>query len=81
MYVAGLLVHPAYHAMHRVDVKYLTPAATSYRKGDGTTWGAAVYSNQPLVEETGTWIDKCYFLPIYRSEMNKNALLVQNPGY
>jgi hypothetical protein len=71
----------AYHAMHRVDVKYLTPAATSYRKGDGTTWGAAVYSNQPLVEETGTWIDKCYFLPIYRSEMNKNALLVQNPGY
>ena len=33
------------------------------------------------VLETRAWIDKAYFFPILRSEMNKNDQLVQNPGY
>lgn len=33
------------------------------------------------VLETRAWIDKAYFLPILRSEINKNDKLIQNPGY
>jgi hypothetical protein len=71
----------AYKPTHRVDVKYITPAAGNYRKADGTTWGAPIYINALLVEETRAWLDKCYFMPIYRDEMNKNTKLIQNPGY
>jgi hypothetical protein len=31
--------------------------------------------------ETRTWVDKMYFRPIFRDEMNRNSKLVQNPGY
>lgn len=31
--------------------------------------------------ETRTWVDKMYFRPIRRNEMNSNPSLVQNPGY
>lgn len=31
--------------------------------------------------ENRTWIDKMYFRPISRDEVNKNPKLVQNPGY
>nr|WKN37958.1 RagB/SusD family nutrient uptake outer membrane protein [Tunicatimonas sp. TK19036] len=31
--------------------------------------------------ENREWLDKMYFLPIQRDEMNRNAQLVQNPGY
>jgi len=70
-----------YAPIHRVDVKYLVAAAGNYRKADGSTWGAPIYSNQLLLEETRAWDNKCYFMPIYRSEMNKNTKLIQNPGY
>ena len=33
------------------------------------------------VLETRAWIDKAYFFPILRTEINKNEKLVQNPGY
>jgi hypothetical protein len=71
----------AYSPRHMVDVKYLTAAAGNYRKPDGSTWGAPIYSNQLLVNETGTWDNKCYFFPILRSELNKNTKLIENPGY
>jgi len=71
----------AYSPRHMVDVKYLTPAATNYRQANGSTWGAPIYSNQLLVNETGTWDNKCYFFPILRSELNKNTKLIENPGY
>jgi hypothetical protein len=77
-----LIGSEAYHPMHRVEVKYVTAAAAgNYRQPDGSTWGVPIYSNQLFVNETRAWIDKCYFMPIYRSEMNKNTKLVQNPGY
>jgi hypothetical protein len=31
--------------------------------------------------ENRLWLDKMYFLPIHRDEMNRNNKLVQNPGY
>lgn len=31
--------------------------------------------------ETRTWVDKMYYRPIHRDELNRNSLLVQNPGY
>jgi len=71
----------AYHPTHRVDVKYLTTAATNYRQADGSTWGAPIYSEQTIGVEVRAWNDKCYFFPIYREEINKNNLLFQNPGY
>lgn len=32
-------------------------------------------------KENRKWLDKMYYLPIQRDEMNRNADLVQNPGY
>ena len=31
--------------------------------------------------ENRTWLDKIYFPPINKDEMNKNNKLIQNPGY
>ncbi|WP_240768679.1 RagB/SusD family nutrient uptake outer membrane protein [Olivibacter sp. XZL3] len=31
--------------------------------------------------EDRSWNDKSYFFPIFRDELNKNNLLIQNPGY
>ena len=31
--------------------------------------------------ETRTWDDKMYYMPLSRDEINRNELLVQNPGY
>jgi hypothetical protein len=39
------------------------------------------YTVIPVIEEGRTWVDKCYFLPIHRDEMNRNLNLKQNPGY
>lgn len=62
----------AYHAVSGVDVIYkLNP--------DKTT--ATVPTITPVQIMTGSWDNKAYFFPISRSEMNKNDLLIQNPGY
>lgn len=62
----------AYQPAHGVDVIYeLNP--------DQTT--ATVPTIAPMVFDNRAWNDKAYFFPIMRDEMNKNNLLVQNPGY
>lgn len=62
----------AYHAVHGVEVVYkLNP--------DKTT--ATIPTITPEQIMTGSWEDKAYFFPISRDEMNKNNLLIQNPGY
>lgn len=33
------------------------------------------------VFQNRSWLNKAYFMPITRAEMNKNELLIQNPGY
>jgi hypothetical protein len=43
------------------------------------TYNYIPYEDNSL--ENRTWIDKMYFRPISRDEMNKNNKLVQNPGY
>jgi hypothetical protein len=72
----------AYHQTHAVDVRYETDqAATSYRQADGSTWGAPIFAEKELGGDARAWLDKAYFFPIMRDEMNKNTLLIQNPGY
>jgi hypothetical protein len=73
----------AYKQMSKHDVRYETTQTTvdSYRKADGSTHGAPIFSKQNLGSELRVWNKKLYFFPIMRSEMNKNDLLVQNPGY
>lgn len=42
------------------------------------------YTYKPVEDnslENRQWVDKMYFLPINRDEMNRNSKLVQNPGY
>ena len=62
----------AYHAVHGVEVVYEL-------NSDKTT--AAIPNITPVQIMTGSWEDKAYFFPISRDEMNKNDLLIQNPGY
>ena len=72
----------AYHQTHRVDVRYETDqAATNYRQADGSTWGTPIFSEAELGGDARAWLDKAYFFPIMRDEMNKNTMLIQNPGY
>lgn len=46
---------------------------------DHTT--ATVPTITPQWVQNRTWDNKAYFFPIKRDEMNKNDLLIQNPGY
>ncbi len=47
---------------------------------DDYTYEYNVQEIDPGVENR-KWLDKLYFLPISRDEVNKNSQLVQNPGY
>ena len=78
-----LIGSDAYHQTSSVDVKYITnnSKVDSYRQPNGSTWGPAIYSKKETPNDARAWIDKCYFFPIDRSEINKNTNLVQNPGY
>ncbi len=62
----------AYHPVSRANVVYkLNP--------DRTTSTVPKITSE--VFETWKWDNKAYFFPILRNELNKNKLLVQNPGY
>ena len=73
----------AYHQTSAVDVRYSTTETTvpAYRKADGSTWSAPVFSKRDTPGDARAWNNKCYFFPIMRDEMNKNTQLIQNPGY
>ena len=64
--------HEAYVPATRALIRYkLQP--------DNTT--ATVPEIKHEVWQTRKWDKKAYFLPILRDEMNKNSLLINNPGY
>jgi len=73
----------AYHQTSAVDVRYVASTATvaAYRQPNGTTWSAPTFKKQDCPGDSRAWDKKCYFFPIMRDEMNKNTMLVQNPGY
>jgi hypothetical protein len=48
---------------------------------DGTVYDYTYTPFQDASLENRNWIDKMYFRPISRDEMNKNGKLVQNAGY
>jgi len=47
---------------------------------DETRWNYT-YTVKPLTQESRIFVDKDYYLPIHRDEMNRNLLLIQNPGF
>jgi hypothetical protein len=55
-------------------------APTPYRH-DETIYDYKYVPYEDNTLENRTWIDKMYFRPINRDEMNKNDKLIQNPGY
>lgn len=62
----------AYSPIHVAKVVYkLNP--------DHTTATVPTVTSEPF--ENHSWNDKAYFLPLMRDELNKNDLLIQNPGY
>lgn len=63
----------AYVAAYKVDVVYKMDPVTRVT--------ATVPTIKPLVHNNYAWLDKAYFLPIFRAEMNRNTALIQNPGY
>jgi hypothetical protein len=78
-----LIGQVAYKQTSAVDVRYNTTEAAveKYRKADGSTYGAPIFSKKDTPGDARAWDKKCYFFPIMRDEMNKNTKLVQNPGY
>ena len=42
---------------------------------------APIFAEKELGGDARAWLDKAYFFPIMRDEMNKNSLLIQNRGY
>lgn len=56
------------------DVKLYKYDPTSY------LYKYEVFDIDPGIENR-LWLDKMYFLPIHRDEMNRNSKLVQNPGF
>jgi hypothetical protein len=67
-----LIAPEAYQQFSGVKVLYkLNP--------DHTT--ATVPEITPYVVQESAWLDKAYFFPVTRDELNKNALLDQNPNY
>lgn len=67
-----LIGSEAYVDVHGVKVLYEL-------QDDNTT--ATIPTITPYVQMTGVWDNRMSFMPIRRSEMNKNTLLIQNPGY
>lgn len=55
-------------------------AAAPY-KYDKTKYNYSYTPTEVNSLENRLWVDKMYFRPINRDEMNKNAKLIQNPGY
>lgn len=54
-------------------------------KQDKATYDESKWTYQyrvvPLLQENRKWVDKCYYLPIHRDEIQRNTNLIQNPGY
>ena len=54
--------------------------ATTY-KYDESVWNYTYNSVIEQSHENRKWDDKMYFVPIHQNEVNRNAKLIQNPGY
>lgn len=61
----------------------LKPGATPHEpyRHDRTRYDYTYTVVDNTQNETRKWVDKMYYRPISRDEMNRNTKLVQNPGY
>lgn len=62
------------------DAYGITVTAEATDATDRSTYTNYTYSTDRLVQQRG-WDDSHYFSPIPKDELNRNSLLVQNPGY
>jgi hypothetical protein len=62
------------------DAYGITVTAEATDATDRSTYTNYSYSADRLVQQRG-WDDSHYFSPIPKDELNRNSLLVQNPGY
>ncbi len=62
------------------ELKAGQTALVPYRH-DKTVYNYTYTVEDNTSNETRKWVDKMYFRPIIRDEMNRNSALVQNPGY
>jgi hypothetical protein len=72
----------AYKQVSHVKITYHVNSSdnvTTYTKPDGSYWSKPTYT--PINGELRIWINKAYFFPILTTEMTKNRMLIQNPGY
>lgn len=77
-----LIGSEAYKPVSGVKITYKVNSSDNvktYRKADGSYWSSPTCTSQII--EQRDWKDFAYFFPIYRTEMNKNPKLIQNPGY
>jgi hypothetical protein len=81
----------AFEDLRMWDVRRWVIGSKGYENARGVT---IIYKMDPVSHETAsvpiitprefetrTWLDKAYFFPIPRTEMNRNDQLIQNPGY
>lgn len=67
-----------------IGAKVYTPAhgvKIIYKMDPVTRITSDIPTITPYEFEKRAWLDKAYFFPIPRTEMDRNNLLVQNPGY
>lgn len=79
-----LIGSTAYQPVTGVKITYSVKASDNvktYKKADGTYWSNPKCSSVILPNDLRAWKDYAYFFPIYRTELNKNPKLIQNPGY
>ncbi len=77
-----LIGSEAYKPVSGVKITYKVNSSDNvktYRKADGSYWSTPTCTSQII--EDREWKNHAYFFPIYRTEMNKNQKLIQNPGY
>ena len=73
-----MIASEAYQMVRALEVRYPLAGHTPDFK---TISGPPVYTPYDATAQNRAWDDKAYFFPIWRNEMNKNLLLIQNPFY
>lgn len=74
-------VELAWEVQRFFDVRRWMIAPQAYVEATGVHYDTDSESYNSFVYEQHAWNDCAYFIPISYSEMQKNTILIQNPGY
>jgi starch-binding outer membrane protein, SusD/RagB family len=73
-----MIASEAYQTVQGLETYY--PLA-GHTEDNQTIPGTPRYTPYESTPQARSWLDRAYFFPIWRDEMNKNLLLIQNPFY